>query len=207
MSGWCLLCFPGPYLHQSWEESSSSSKSWFLWEPVTNDNRFICLLSWNVRTWRKKPSTYRNWYTASESRESPFSISKPEWESSPVAQPLYPSASSGSGTALSSIWGTRLKETVSSRFLFERGEEETRQLLPGSCLRPRQHSVGKARRVSSLHLAGARVPVLSHRRDGNSHFYTPCWMLCLTCPSFSVLIHVWPASKEELHFPWLQSLN
>lgn len=83
-SGWCLPHFPGPHLHQSWRKKVPS--------PPSLDFRGNLLLTtaglfvyW-VEMWENggKTSTFRNSYTASESWEPPFSISKPDWEVFPV---------------------------------------------------------------------------------------------------------------------------
>lgn len=89
-----------------------------------------------------------------------------------MAQPPYPSASSEFGAALNSGWGTRLKETVSSQFMFERGEVGDKTAAPW-VLPEADAAFIRESKVSEL-TPSFWSQALSHRWNGNPCFYTPC---------------------------------
>lgn len=89
-----------------------------------------------------------------------------------MAQPLYPSASSGSGAALNSGWGTRLIETVSLQFMYERGEVGDKRAAP-RVLPEADAAFSRESKVSEL-TPSCQSQKLSHRGTGNPHFYAPC---------------------------------
>lgn len=186
------------------EEGCYSFKSWFLWEPVANYNWFICLLSWNVRKWKENPQ-YLGIRTLLLRVGSPLSRSPSQtercflWFSLCIQMPPL---------SLELHWaqagGPDWRETASSQYVWER-----RDKIAAPWVLPAADTAFSRESKVSEHIPSywSQDTVLSHRWNGIPHFYTPFWTLHLTCPVFFVLIHVRPASKGKLHFPWLTELK